>query len=84
MLFDNGTIGVMTEIMDCLTQRTSIKDFIECRIGIVLHFFDVVQRKLIKYDSFPIVCILFETDNRRRYYDKDRYYNTTWKIVVWL
>ena len=84
MFFDNGTIGVMTEIMDCLTQRTSIKDFIECRIGIVLHFFDVVQRKLIKYDSFPIVCILFETDNRR-IYDKDIVITIQLgKIVVWL
>ena len=84
MFFDNGTIGVMTEIMDCLTQRTSIKDFIECRIGIVLDFFDVVQRKLIKYDSFPIVCILFETDNRR-IYDKDIVITIQLgKIVVWL
>jgi hypothetical protein len=47
MLFDYGAIGVMAEIMDCLAQ-CSMKDFIQCCLGIILDFLDVGQWILIK------------------------------------
>jgi hypothetical protein len=48
ILFHNGAIGVMAEIMDSLAQ-CSMKDFIRCCLGIILDFLDVGQWILIKY-----------------------------------